>query len=143
MVIYHKNLNLLTINLNCNISLRPPNLQYVIPALNSAGELQIVYIIILQHYQTESSYSEIQILVKDHDTNHDSHDGIDTAESHPFFFRSVFRSGRTQSAWPACRSRGSVTVAWRVITIATLNGNYELKKKQLFIELSFIWQNNI
>ena len=33
--------------------------------------------------------SEIQILVRDHDTNHDSHDDIDTAESLHFFFRNV------------------------------------------------------
>ena len=89
MVKYHKNLNFLTISLNCGKSLRPPNLQYVIPPLNAAGELQIVYIIILQHYQTQSICSEIQILVRDHDTNHDSHDDIDTAESLHFFFRNV------------------------------------------------------
>jgi hypothetical protein len=82
MVKNRKDLNFLTISLNCSKSLRLPNLQYVILALNAAGELQIVYIIILQHYQTESMCSEIQILVKDHDTNHDSHmDGIDSAES--------------------------------------------------------------
>jgi hypothetical protein len=36
------------------------------------------------------------------------------------------------------------TVAWRVITTATRNGNYELLEKlQLFIELPFIWLNNL
>ena len=67
MIVFHKNLNILTSS---------PNLQYVIPSLNAAGELQIVYIIILQHYQTESICSEIQILVTDRDTNHDSHDSL-------------------------------------------------------------------
>ena len=43
MVKYHKNLNFLTNSLNCGKSLRLPNLQYVIPALNAAGQLQIVY----------------------------------------------------------------------------------------------------
>jgi len=47
MVKYHKNLNFLTNSLNCGKSLRPPNLQYVIPALNAAGQLQIVYKIII------------------------------------------------------------------------------------------------
>jgi hypothetical protein len=73
--------------LNCGKSLRPPNLQYVFPALNAAGELQIVHKIILQHYQTESVCSEIQILVKDRVTNDHSHDDFDSAESLPFFFR--------------------------------------------------------
>jgi len=29
----------------------------------------------------------MQVLVKDHDTNHDSHDDIDSAENRPYFFR--------------------------------------------------------
>jgi hypothetical protein len=58
----------------------------VIPALNAARELQILYIIILHHYQAESICSEIQILVTDRDTNHDSLDDIDSADSLPFIF---------------------------------------------------------
>ena len=69
--------------------LRPPNIQYVIPALNAAGELQSVYIINFQHYQAESICSEIQIFVTDRDTNHDSHDDTDSADSLPFVFRNV------------------------------------------------------
>jgi len=57
--------------------------------MSATGELQIVCIIILQHYQTESICSEIQILVKYHDMNYDSHDDIDSAEKLPFFFRNV------------------------------------------------------
>ena len=78
MIVFHKNLNILTSS---------PNLQYVIPALNAAGELQILYIITLQHYQAESICSEIHILVTDRDTNHDSHDDIDSADSLPFVIR--------------------------------------------------------
>ena len=61
----------------------------MIPALNAAGELQIVYINILHHYQAESICSEIQILVTDRDTNHDRHDEIVSADSLLFVFRYV------------------------------------------------------
>jgi hypothetical protein len=59
----------------------------VIPALNTAGELQIVYINILQHYEAESICSEIYIFVTDRDTNHDRHNDIDSADSLHFVFR--------------------------------------------------------
>ena len=80
MIVFHKYSNTLTSS---------PKLQYVIPALNAAGKLQIAYTIILQHYQTKSICSEIQILVTDRDTDDDSHNDIDSADSLPFVFRNV------------------------------------------------------
>ena len=59
------------------------------PALNAAGKLQIAYKINLQHYQKERICSEIKILVTDRETDDDSHDDIDSADSLPFVFRNV------------------------------------------------------
>ena len=80
MIVFHKNPNTL---------ISSPNLQYMISALNDAGKLQIAYVINLQHYEKESICSEIKILVTDRDTDDDSHDDIDSADSLPFVFRNV------------------------------------------------------
>ena len=78
MIVFHKNLNILTSSLQPAVN---------ISTLKAAGDLQIVYIIILQHYQAEIICSEIEVLVTDRDKIHESHDDIDSADSLPFVFR--------------------------------------------------------
>ena len=77
--------------------------------MNTAGELQILYIIILQHYQAESICSEIQILSQF--VIRFKTVMMTLIQLTAFLSISVMVRwrGRTQGVWPASWSRGTVT----------------------------------